>query len=182
MVKSHRNKKPNVTIITDAKTLDEVKTWAKSRGLSMNALINDMLTKNTFFFKYVEEHECMIIPSTIYKNVIDLLPEKTLTDLVYRTSHEMVQSIFAHNNIMYTIDNMIRFYFDSVGMWSGLYNTFKNYNDMGTTHLIFEHKYDIKWSRIILSVISDMMEEMLNMSPSKKKILPNTVILQIEER
>jgi hypothetical protein len=181
MVKSY-HKKPNVTIITDGKTLDEIKIWAQSRGLSMNALINDILTKNTFFFKYVDEHECMIIPSTIYKNMIEILPEKTLTDLVYRTSHEMIQSIFAHNNISYTLDNVIKFYFESIGMWSGLYNTFKHYDDIGVIHLIFEHKYDMKWSKVIFYVISDLMEKMLDMYTYKKKILPNTVILQIKEK
>ena len=173
-------KKPNITIITDAKTLDSIKKWAESKGLSMNALINEILTKNTFFFKYVEEHECMIIPSTIYKNMIGILPEKMLTDLVERTTHEMVQSVFALNNISYTMDNLIKFYFESVGSWSGMYQTFMHYNDKGVTNLIFEHKYDIKWSKVISYVISDLIEKMLELS-SKQKILPNTVILQVKE-
>lgn len=180
MVKSS-HKKPNITIITDTKMLNEIKSWAQTKGLSMNALINEILTKNTYFYKYVDEHDCMIIPSTIYKNMIGVLPEKTLTDLVDRTAHEMVQSIFAHNNISYTMDNMIKFYFDSVGSWSGLYDTFKHYTDMGVTNLIFEHKYDIKWSKVISYVMSDIIEKMLDMS-SKQKILPNTIILQVKEK
>lgn len=174
-------KKPNITIITEAKTLNEIKGWARSKGLSMNALINEILAKNTFFYKYVDEHECMIIPSTIYKNMIGVMPEKALSDLVGRTAHEMVQSIFAHNNISYTMDDMIKFYFETVGSWSGMYDTFKHYADMAETSLIFEHKYDLKWSKVLSYAMSDLIEKTLGMS-SKQKILPNTVILQVREK
>lgn len=181
MVKASQRKKPNITIISDAKTLNELKKWADSKGLSMNALINEVLTKNIFFYRYVSEHECMIIPSTIYSDMIYTLPEKTLVDLVSRTISEMVQSIFAHNNISYTMDNMVKFYFESVGLWSGLYNIFKRYSDMGSTSLVFEHKYGIKWSKIIAQSISNLMKETLNLS-SEHRILPSTVILQVDKR
>ena len=181
MVKATQRKKPNITIISDAKTLSELKKWADSKGLSMNALINEVLTKNIFFYRYVSEHECMIIPSTIYSNMIDVLPEKTLVDLISRIINEMVQSIFLHNNISYTLDNMVKYYFENIGMWSGLYNIFKRYSEMSSTNLVFEHKYGIKWSKIIAQSISNLMKETLNLS-SEYKILPSTVILQVGKR
>ncbi|HXX05215.1 MAG TPA: hypothetical protein VEJ68_00155, partial [Candidatus Bathyarchaeia archaeon] len=94
---------------------------------------------------------------------------------------EMVQSIFAHNNLSYTMDSMVKFYFESVGLWSGLYSIFKRYSDMGSTNLIFEHKYGIKWSKIIAQSISNLMKGTLNLS-LEYKILPNTVILQVDKR
>jgi len=181
LVKASHRKKPNITIISDAKTLNELKKWADSKGLSMNGLINEVLTKNISFYRYVSEHECMIIPPTIYANMIDILPEKTLVDLVSRIISEMVQSIFAHNNLSYTMDSMVKFYFESVGLWSGLYSIFKRYSDMGSTNLIFEHKYGIKWSKIIAQSISNLMKGTLNLS-LEYKILPNTVILQVDKR
>ena len=181
MVKSSQRKKPNITIISDAKILNELKKWADSKGLSMNALINEVLTKNILFYRYVSEHESMIIPSTICSDMINILPEKTLVNLVSKTISEMVQSIFANNNISYTVDNMTEFYFESVGLWSGLYNIFKRYSDRDSTNLIFEHKYGIKWSEILAQSISNLLKETLNLS-SQHKILPRVVVLQVGKR
>lgn len=180
MPKSSQRKKPNITIISDTKTLNELKKWAGTRGLSMNALINDILAKNTFFYRYASEHECMIIPSTIYSSIIDTSSEKSLVDVTSRTANEMVQSIFSHNSIPYTMDNMIKFYFESVGLWSGLYNIFKHYNEIGSTILVFEHKYGIKWSRVISQSISNLVKETLHRQP-ENKILPNTVIITVDK-
>lgn len=174
------SKKPNITIITDAKVLNEIKEWAKAKGLSMNGLINEILAKNTLFFKYVDEHDCMIIPATVYKDVMESLPEKNLADMISRTAHEMVQSIFAHNNISYTMNNMIQYYFETIGQWSGLYDTFKHYDDMGVTNLIFEHKYDTKWSKVLSHAMSDLLEKLLDTPLYNQRILPNTVILQVK--
>lgn len=181
MVKSTQRKKPNITIISDAKTLNELKKWSESAGLSMNALINEVLTKNLSFYRYVSEHDSMIIPSTIYSTIIEILPEKILVDLVTRIISEMVQSIFAHNNTSYTMDNMAKSYFENVGLWSGIYSIFKRYGDADSTNLIFEHKYGIKWSRIIAQSISNLLKETLHLS-SDYKILPNTVILKVGKK
>ena len=181
MVKASQRKKPNITIISDAKTLNELKKWADSKGLSMNALINEVLTKNILFYRYVSEHDSMTIPSTIYSDMINMLPKKILVDMVSKTISEMIQSLFANNNVSYTMDNMIEFYFESVGLWSGLYNIFKRYNDMGVTNLVFEHKYGIKWSEILAQSISSVMKGTLNLS-SQHKILPRVVILQVDKR
>lgn len=181
MVKSSQRKKPNITIISDPKTFNELRKWADSKSLSMNALINEVLTKNILFYRYVSEHESIIIPSTVYSDMINILPKKILVDLVSRMINETIQSIFANNNISYTLDNMIDYYFESVGLWSGLYNIFKRYSDMGSTNLVFEHTYGIKWSEIIAQSISNLMKETLNLS-SQHKILPRVVILQVDKR
>ncbi|HUL51717.1 MAG TPA: hypothetical protein VLT10_00420 [Verrucomicrobiae bacterium] len=181
MVRQSRAKKPNITITAEDKILNELKAWSQSRGLSMNSLINEILAKNTSFFKYVEAHECMIIPSTIFSHIIKLLPDKALTDLSNQSTHEIIQSIFAHNNIPYTMESMIRFYFEGIGLWSGMYTIFKHYTDMGIINLVFEHKYGIKWSKVLSHTVSDLIEKMLNQS-STSKIHPNTVIVQVKEK
>lgn len=181
MVKTPQRKKPNITIISNAKILNELREWADSKGLSMNALINEVLTKNILFYRHISEYGYVTIPSTAYFHMIDMLSKEDLVNLLSRTISETVQTIFVHNNISYTMDNMVKFYFERVGQWSGIYNIFKCYDERDSTKLIFEHKYGIKWSDVLEQSISNLMKDTLNLS-STHKILSNTVILQVDKK
>jgi hypothetical protein len=47
--------------------------------------------------------------------------------------------------------------------------------------LVFEHKFGIKWSRVIAESLSDLIQTILHY-PTEKKEMPATVVIRVMEK
>jgi hypothetical protein len=93
-----------------------------------------------------------------------------------------VIAYFKHNNIPITKESWIGNMFENVALWTGMVNLFRQYIvDQGYRHLIFDHRYGIKWSRIVCTVFRDLLEEILKLR-TESTILPRTFEIKIMER
>jgi hypothetical protein len=73
-----------------------------------------------------------------------------------------------------TKDSLIKLAFENISLWSGMCCKFSQYVDeQGYRRLIFDHEFNIKWSRIVSSVFSDLIQEALEI-PTEVTIFPNT--------
>jgi hypothetical protein len=70
-----------------------------------------------------------------------------------------IMSIFEQNGIP-TIDNLIKYCFERISLWAGAYNVFRYHTEgSGKIELVFEHKFGIKWSRILGSGFSKLIHK-----------------------
>jgi hypothetical protein len=89
---------------------------------------------------------------------------------------------FQHNNIPITLDSIIEVAFANVSIASGVCTKFTQHIDEeGYRCLVFDHRYGIKWSRIISKVFSYLLEKTCNVNISAT-LLPNTIALKIIDR
>ena len=176
-----QNNKSNITLSVDAPILKEVQDEAKTEGVSTNAKINTILTKHVLFYRYSELQEMMIMPPKIFAAMFEIIDEDKMVDLLNHVAIDTMPSVFAHNNIDPTIDNLIKYCFEGIFVWGGMCSSFRHYVDEhGYRCLVLEHKYGIKWSNTIAKSLSFFIESMTK-KPAKYKVLPSTVVLMVKE-
>jgi hypothetical protein len=72
--------------------------------------------------------------------------------------------------------------FGDIGMRIGTFDRFTcDSNGVDSRKLVMEHKYGIKWSKILSSAFSNMLEKKFNCRVYSK-IFPNALVLDISER
>jgi len=175
-----QNNKSNMTLSVDSSILKEIQDEAKTEGSSTNAKINTILAKHVLFYRYAELQEMMIMPPKIFAAMFDVMDEDRMVDLLNHVAIDTMPSVFAHNNIDPTIDNLIKYCFEGIFVWGGMCSTFRHYVDEhGFRCLVLEHKYGMKWSNTIAKSLSFFIESMTK-KPAKFKILPSTVVLMVK--
>ncbi|MBI1828770.1 MAG: hypothetical protein HY222_06155 [Thaumarchaeota archaeon] len=142
-----QNNKSNITLSVDSPILKELQNDSKIAGVSTNSKINSILTKHVLFYRYAELQEMMIIPPKIFAAMFEVVDEGKMVDLLNHVAIDTMPSVFAHNNIVPTIDNLIKYCFEGIFLWGGMCSSFRHYvNEQGYRCLVLEHKYGIKWS------------------------------------
>lgn len=175
------NHKSNITISVGDKVFEEIKKDAEGRGLSINAHVNDILQRHTVFYRHVSEQGGVIIPQKFYAEVVNLIDEDKLMYLLDEMGgKEVITSIFAHNGIPFTIDNLVKYCFESISLWAGTYSSFRYRRDESNkTELVFEHKFGIKWSKAIGYAFSRFIQNTTGCSATFKA-LPTTTIVKVD--
>ena len=173
------NGRTNITLSLDSHVLREIRKNADSQNTSINALINDVLSKHVLFYRYTTEQKSVVIPSKFYSSMVKTMNEQKQIELMKKLYLEIIPAIFTHNDISFTSDNLIKFCFEGIGLWAGMYNTFSHHVDAnGDLCLVFEHSYGIKWSRIIAKSISHFVENVL-VCTTEQEIMPNIALIKI---
>jgi len=79
------------------------------------------------------------------------------------------------------MDNMIKYCFEGIALLTGCYSSFNHYrNDDDEICLVFDHKFNNKWSEILAEVYSDMIERILNQKITSV-INTNTLVLKVKQ-
>ena len=174
-------RKSNVTVSVDDNIFDEIKKDAKSHGLSVNAEVNNVLQRHIVFYRHVNEQDGIILPHAVFAEMVNLIDEDKLMRLPYETgAGDYVTAIFAHNNIPFTIDNLVEYGFEGIALWAGTYKTIRyRKDDSGIKELVFEHKYGIKWSKAIGYAFSRFIQNITGCSTTFKA-LSTTVIIKVD--
>jgi len=175
------NNKTNLTLSVDHAILDEIKKDSERQGLSINAKVSSVLNKYVLFYRIIEDQECSVIPSRLWGPMVQMVDEEKMLDLINNEGIGAIYSIFLNNNVPMTLDTFIKHCFEEICLWSGLYHSFRMFREGGQLILVFEHKYGIKWSRIIGNAFTNMIRIMLN-HRADSQVLPNTVRITVQEK
>lgn len=174
-----KTRRTNFTLSIDDEILREVKVEAKKRNLSNNAFATDIIKTWVSFYRYVEELECTPIPREIFQLMLDASDEKQMAGWLGKAVNEVWPSVMIHESVPKTIRDYIQFAYGYTGNKAAVYSSFKLQEDPSENLvLIFQHKYGIKWSRILAEVFSDSLKNSFNVK-IEREILPSTLILRI---
>src|SRR6185312_10099574 len=157
-----QNSKSNITLSIDHNILDEIKKDSVMQNLSLNAKVNAILAKWVSFYRIAEDLECSMIPSKSWASMIDLMDETKLLNILNNEGITTMYSMFIHNNTPLTLNSVIKYCFQEMALWSGMYSTFRQFDNHNHIDLIFEHKYGIKWSKILENAFTNIIRIMLD--------------------
>ena len=175
------NNKANLTLSIDSRLLDEIKEDSDLQGVSINSKVNAILTKYMSFYKISEELECSIIPSKLWSSMLDLMDGAKLLNILNNECVDVTYSMFLNNNVQTTLDSFIKNYCQEIGLWCGMYSSFRKFNEKDQVTLVFEHRFGSKWSKILGEVLINIIRTMLNYS-AEVQILPNIVRIIVQEK
>jgi hypothetical protein len=174
------NHRANLTISTDDNLLKQLKSEAERRGTSINQITNSFLIKYFLFYRHVEDQRGTIIPHDLWKDLLELIDEKELAEIVEKNGIEVVLVLFEHNNVPATIDNLIKYFFETMALWAGAYHRFSHHTDNhGNLNLVFEHSFGIKWSRVLGLVFTNFIKKSLGLS-SKHKARSTVLTMEVK--
>lgn len=176
-----KSKKSTVNLSVDTNLIHELKEESKTKSQGLNAHINSILIKHVVFFRHAFAEEAVMFPQEMWASILEIIDKKTIVDIMEQKGTPTVISNFSHNNIPFTIGNIIKYCFEGIALWTGCYSSFDHYKaDNGEICLIFDHKFNKKWSEILAEVFSDMVEKMVNQK-STSVIDTNTLVLRVKE-
>jgi hypothetical protein len=176
-----KNNKSNLTISVNNDVLIQIKNDADLHGLSINAKVNSILAKYVSFYRIAEDMESSVIPAKIWTLMVDLMDEAKLLDILNNEGIGTFYSIFLNNSIPLTTENFIKYCCQEIFLWSGMYSSIRQFESSRDITLVFEHKFGIKWSRVMASAFSNIIKILLNHS-TETQILPNTVKIIIHKK
>lgn len=174
-------KKTTVNLFIEQGIIDELREESKTESISLNAKINMILKKYVNFFRRAEEVHALFIEPRQWIAFLQMLDENKTTEIMKSDAHSII-AYLKHNKIPVTKENMIKYCFQTLALWTGVCTVFREHVDnQGYRHLIFDHRYGIKWSRIVSDVFSDLIKDTLGF-PSEVSLLPNTFEIKMLER
>ncbi len=75
------NKKATITLSLDKKILEDIRKDANKKRLSINAMINNILTKYCIVYKNYEDLQCHILPHKNFQVLLDNIDENIILEI-----------------------------------------------------------------------------------------------------
>ena len=176
------NNKTNITLSVENEVINNIKQEAEIGNTSVSAKVNRILNDYVLFGKYFAEKRPVMFTPPIFRYFLDKVDEKIWLDAWTISLSEITPQVFAMHNVDFTLDNVINYMFGDIGMRIGTFDRFTcDSNSIDSRKLVMEHKYGIKWSKILSSAFSNMLEKKFNCRVYSK-IFPNALVLDISER
>jgi hypothetical protein len=174
--------KTTVTLAINSDALTIIRQEALAEGTSLNSRINTILEKYATFYKYMEMLESCIIPYNQFVKMLDLMDETALISIIDNDGNSHAISALKQNHLPITLDTIIEFIFKTGARYSGAYRSFHHYfDDAGCLCLVFDHKFGLKWSRVISAAFSGLIEKAVGIK-AHTEILPYTVTIKISDQ
>jgi hypothetical protein len=175
----NNSRKVTITLSLNESVVKELRNEAELAGASLNSRINSILDKYVRFYRNAETLDSVVIPQTQFLRMLQLMDEGPLTQILEEDGTAAVLSILNNFGIPHTLDNMIQYCYGRIILWSGAYSTFTSRVDNeGYPCLIFEHKFGMKWSRILAKAATNTIGQVLSF-PSEVRIMPSTVVVRV---
>lgn len=177
-------KKANATLAIEDILLNNLKNKAKEKGTSVNAEVNLILSRHTSCYRFNEIQNGIVVPSNVFGRILDTVDEKNMLTHYKDQILQNVHSILVRENIPLTLENVIKFAFNQILLYSGSYTHFSHFidKDGGYLNLVFTHWYGDKWSRIIGLAYAEYIKKFLGLNVSEPVIISNTVTIKILEK
>lgn len=173
-------RRTNFTLSIDNEILKEVRMEAEKRNLSNNAFATDIIKTWVSFYRYVEELECTPIPREIFQLMLDAADEKQMAGWLGKAVNEVWPSVMIHESIPKNIKDYVQYAYGYIGKKAAVYSSFKLQEESSENLvLIFQHKYGIKWSRILAEVFSNALKNSFDVQV-EREVLPSTLILRVK--
>jgi hypothetical protein len=173
--------KVTITLAIDRDIMDNVRRNSSRDGLSINAMINNILKKWDRFYQYLPEHQVILVTARNFEKILELLDEQFFID-TWRYDENLVNGIFGQRGIALTLDNLIDYEYQIFGTLGGAFKSVSAYKDSeGYTNIVFTHRYGLKWSRIVAAVFTEQLSTYFKCHTSSE-IIPSKTTIKILDK
>ena len=175
-------KKETITLALDSRVLKQIRRDAKGNGQSINSYINTILAKYMLFYKLAEQQKSCTLSNKSFNSILEKMPENELLEDFKTNWIDVLPTIFIEQNIPITLQNVIQYGFESIGIYAGSWHSFSHHKDeSGHECMIFRHNYDIKWSRILSKGIAHLLNEQFGYY-TEAALFPGSIMIKIFEK
>jgi hypothetical protein len=174
-------RKKNFPFSTDIDILENLKEEAQNKNSSVNALINNILTRYVTYYKHIERKGEVVIPHKSFQFMLNNIEENVILENIKKYELD-IDTLFVTRKVPFTFDNFIMYALEGAGLMGGFLHHYVIYKDeQDYINLLLEHNYDVKWSRIIGITFSDILKKMFQYN-TECVFFPDSVIIRILEK
>lgn len=177
------SKKTSIKLAIDDFILKEIRKESEAKGLSTNTKINAILTKHVNYDRHTESLRCIHISNKRFKSLLDSIDEVNLLEGFKADMTDIVPTAHIEQNTPATLEGLIKYFFQNIGLNADLYHNFSYFKGKDDRlYFAFRHDFGIKWSRVLSAGFIHLIESALKYQTRCAKILPSSVVLQIQEK
>lgn len=147
-----------VTLRLQTDLVDTLMEEAQKRDLTMNALINRILSKNVSYDNNVNLVQCLTMPQELFLEIINEVPQDSIQEIGKGGPH-IIKKLFSISGIKYDLEHIIENYFSILGKYCGWFE-FSYKEQFGKYRLVFCAGKDPKWSMFIKAYVKNILNSL----------------------
>ncbi len=153
---THGNSFLHVSLRIPARLRNQLDEEAKRRNITLNSLINAILSKYLSFDKIVEGTKAVPLSRAFLDEILEITSTEEMESIAMKLGPKVVRKSFAFRGVPFNLDNLIEFYFEPLSAHSGWYS-FNTYFEGTTRILVFEHSLGTKWTAFLKRYIAGIV-------------------------
>lgn len=171
--------KLNVALSIERSLYQEMQRQAEQSGTSLNALANQVLDQYVSLYRILEAEKCISIQGHTLLFLLDSCTEQDFSAVITHFLMENIHFMQTTDQRRMQLGDVLDF-LQQYGSLLGWYSYFESRLDAGgNANLMFSHSHGQKWSRILGTGISNLVETMLYCS-GNFIAGPNRVTIRIQ--
>jgi hypothetical protein len=147
-----------VTLRLQTDLHDALMEEAHKRDLTMNALINRILSRNMSYDNNVNVVQCVTVPHELFLEMINSMPQNSLNE-IGKSGPRIVKKLFSLIGIQYDLEHVIENYFVILGKYCGWFE-FSHKEQFGDHRLVFYVGKDTKWSAFVHAYVKNILNSL----------------------
>jgi len=158
----NRNRLVSRTFRVPQESLKRLDAEAKNRDVSVNALLNQILTKYLTFDLFGEKANPIIIAEATLLALMDHLTPEQLEQAGNKAGSKVLSSLLVHYNIKPTLDSVLEYYIRPMSKYSGWFSS-KYYEE--EKKITLHHTFGLKWSYFLKGHVGASIRSVLKVEP-----------------
>ncbi len=146
----------HVSLRVPAGLRNQLNDEAKHRNITLNSLINAVLSKYLAFDKIVESTKAIPLSGAFFRELLEITSTEQMENIGEKLGPMVVRQSFAFLDIDFNLDNLIKYYFEPLSVHSGWY-MFNNSFEGASRKLMFRHSHGPNWSAFLKRYIANII-------------------------
>ena len=137
---------------------DALMEEAHKRDLTMNALVNRILSRNVYYDNNVNVVQCVTMPHELFLEIINQMQPHGINE-IGKGGPRIVQKLFSLIGIRYDLEHVIENYFVILEKYCGWFE-FSHKEQLGDYRLVFCTGNDPKWSVFVHAYVKNILNSL----------------------
>ena len=159
---------------------DILKSEAKKRGVSVNTLLDQYLTRYAESYRFFENLMATVLSPQTLRGLLEFLEEKDAEDLGAKLGKERPLDLLLKRGIQPSYGAAKWYLTKVLGAHSGWFSSSINESE-GKELIHMSHPFGIKWSKFVMGYLSAFFNETLGFYPDVQ-VLSGSVTFTVESK
>jgi len=154
----------HLSLRVPVRLMNRLKEESRHRNITLNSLINGILSKYDSFDKILEGTKAIPLSGAFFVELMEIATIDEMESIAKRLGARVVRQTFAFQGIEFDLENLIGFYFEPLSTYSGWYS-FNTYFVGTSRKLIFKHSHGQKWTAFLKLYITAILRSATGTEP-----------------
>lgn len=150
---------------------------AERHGLSVSALLNQIIRRYVLITRYTESTPSIILPYKLFAKLLEAIPDKDIIEIAEKAGSTLPEEALLQRGKQIEFDAINWFLEVVYGQYGNWFDANQTFMD-GQERLHLSHQLNQKWSKFLASYMKAMFNSTLDIT-TKTETRPNSTTLYI---